>query len=87
MPEEPCEVETLQHGFEAEAGGTIPSSTVTVGRPAATQCWVEQAGGTGLVIMEFQYRMRGTKKEREGRGHATMKALDVRAFQGLAVPV
>jgi len=27
--EEPCEVETLTHGFEAEAEGAIPSSTVT----------------------------------------------------------
>ena len=27
--EEPCEVETLTHGFAAEAGEAIPSSTVT----------------------------------------------------------
>jgi len=27
--EEPCEVESLTHGFEAGAGGAIPSSTVT----------------------------------------------------------
>jgi hypothetical protein len=27
--EEPCEVETLMHGFAAEAGGAMPSSTVT----------------------------------------------------------
>ena len=27
--EEPCEVETLTHGSEAEAGEVIPSSTVT----------------------------------------------------------
>ena len=49
MTEEPCEVETLTHGFEAEAGGVIPSSTVTVGREAATQCWVEQASGRSRV--------------------------------------
>ena len=26
---EPCEVETLMHGFAAETGGAIPSPTVT----------------------------------------------------------
>jgi hypothetical protein len=29
ITEEPCEVETLMHGSEAEAGEVIPSSTVT----------------------------------------------------------
>ena len=29
ITEEPCEVETLMHGSEAETGGAIPSSTVT----------------------------------------------------------
>src|SRR5262245_19081410 len=29
ITEEPCEVETLMHGFEAETGGAIPSPTVT----------------------------------------------------------
>ena len=32
---EPCEVETLMHGSAAEAGGAIPSSTVTGRGPAA----------------------------------------------------
>jgi hypothetical protein len=34
ITEEPCEVETLMHGSEAEAGEVIPSSTVTVLRKA-----------------------------------------------------
>jgi len=29
ITEEPCEVETLMHGSEAETGGAIPSPTVT----------------------------------------------------------
>ena len=29
ITEEPCEVEALMHGSEAEAGEVIPSSTVT----------------------------------------------------------
>jgi hypothetical protein len=33
ITEEPCEVESLTHGFEAGAGGAIPSPTVTVAAP------------------------------------------------------
>jgi hypothetical protein len=29
ITEEPCELETLMHGSEAETGGAIPSPTVT----------------------------------------------------------
>jgi hypothetical protein len=29
IAEEPCEVETLMHGSEAETGGAVPSPTVT----------------------------------------------------------
>jgi hypothetical protein len=39
ITEEPCEVETLMHGFGAEAGGAIPSSTVT-GRGASGASWL-----------------------------------------------
>jgi hypothetical protein len=35
ITEEPCEVETLMHGFAAEAGEAMPSSTVTGRSPSS----------------------------------------------------
>jgi hypothetical protein len=37
ITEEPCELETLMHGSEAETGGAIPSPTVT-GRGDSAVC-------------------------------------------------
>ena len=83
MTEEPCEVETLTHGFEAEAGGVIPSSTVTVGREAATQCWVEQASGRSPRSLDFQWRGCWAEEQRRPRptswsgevGHVVLGAI------------
>jgi hypothetical protein len=47
ITEEPCEVETLMHGSEAEAGGVIPSSTVTGrgGQRCIAARWLRQRFG------------------------------------------
>jgi hypothetical protein len=46
ITEEPCEVETLMHGSEAEAGEVIPSSTVTRLPPASARPSLRLPGAT-----------------------------------------
>ena len=46
LTEEPCEVETLTHGFVAGAGGAIPSPTVTGVAPSRVVVTFNVTGAT-----------------------------------------
>ena len=46
LTEEPCEVETLTHGFVAGAGGAIPSPTVTGVAPMGVVVHFNSTGAT-----------------------------------------
>ena len=54
LTEEPCEVETLTHGFVAGAGGAIPSLTVTGAWPLG---WFVNHGHTATPGERFVGRL------------------------------